>query len=353
MLPTPISARTQLDWSTDNATTMARQSGKSRRGAQAFRVSLLITSAPEEVIIAGVERAGSVNEVSRSAFRRAQRPATNYREEVIMRGSGKADVFVMLAHPVGHAKSPGIFNEIFQQKGLDSLMVPLSCRPEDFDTFWAGLTAAENIKGVIVSVPYKIATFHKALASHERAARVQSANSLRRQADGSWYADNFDGVGFIDALKAGGHDIAGRRVLQVGAGGAGASISYCLAEAGAAEIRINDVDRRCAADLASLVEKAIPACRITTGDADPSGMDMAVNATPAGMHPGDPLPLDASRLTPEMTVVDIIMEPAETALLRFAREKGCRIQFGRPMMDFQVKAMSDFFDIDRKERSNG
>ncbi|PZN55179.1 MAG: shikimate dehydrogenase [Proteobacteria bacterium] len=270
-----------------------------------------------------------------------------------MRGTGKADVFVMLAHPVAHAKSPGIFNEIFEQKGLDSLMVPMSCRPEDFDRFWDGLTAAENVRGVIISVPYKMAVYHKCAAAHDRAARVQSANSVRRQADGSWYADNFDGVGFIEGLKAGGHQIAGRRVLQVGAGGAGASLAYCLAEAGATEIRLNDIDTARAERLARLVEKAFPACRVQVGEADPSGMELVVNATPVGMHPGDPLPLDVSRLSPEMTVADIIMEPAETALLRKAREIGCKIQPGRPMMDCQVQAMSEFFDIERKDRSNG
>jgi shikimate dehydrogenase len=270
-----------------------------------------------------------------------------------MRGSGKADVFVMLAHPVGHAKSPGIFNEIFEQKGLDSLMVPLSCRPEDFEAFWAGITAAENIRGAIISVPYKTAVFHKCAAAHDRAARVQSANSVRRQADGTWYADNFDGVGFIDALWANGHQVAGKRVLQVGAGGAGASLAYCLAEAGAEEIRLTDTDAERARKLAGLVGKAFPKCRSEVGSADPSGMHMAVNATPVGMHANDPLPLDVSRLTPDMTVVDIIMEPTETALLRKAKEIGCRVQPGRPMMEYQVQAMSEFFDIERKDRGNG
>jgi shikimate dehydrogenase len=267
-----------------------------------------------------------------------------------MRGTGKAEVFVMLAHPVGHAKSPGIFNEIFEKKGLDSLMVPLSCRPEDFDAFWAGITAAENIRGVIISVPYKTRVFAKCAAAHDRAARVQSANSVRRQEDGSWYADNFDGVGFIDALVAGGHDLRGRSFLQVGGGGAGASLAYCLAEAGAREIRLNDIDRDRVENLASLVSRAFPTCRVEVGDADPSGMDFAVNATPMGMHQGDPLPLDVSKLTPSTTVVDIIMEPAETALLRAAKERGCRIQPGRPMMEFQVKGMSEFFDIEREHR---
>ena len=270
-----------------------------------------------------------------------------------MRGTGKADVFVMLAHPVGHAKSPGMFNELFEQKGLDSLMVPMSCRPEDFDAFWAGLTAAENVRGVIISVPYKVAVYHKCTGGHDRAVRVQSANSVRRLPDGSWYADNFDGVGFIDALKAAGYQFAGRKALQVGAGGAGASIAYCLAEAGVAEIRLNDVDRSRAENLAALVAKAFPNCRIEAGDADPTGMDLAVNATPVGMHTGDPYPLDVTKLTPDMTVVDIIMEPAETALLKKAREIGCRIQPGRPMMDYQMRGMAEFFDVERRDRGNG
>lgn len=270
-----------------------------------------------------------------------------------MRGTGKADVFVMLAHPVGHAKSPGIFNEIFEQKGLDSLMVPISCAPQDFDQLWAGLTAAENIRGVIVSVPFKSRVFEKCAASHDRAARVRSANSVRRQADGSWYADNFDGVGFIDGLAAGGHQVAGQRILQVGAGGAGASLAYCLAEAGASAIQLCDRDESRASNLAALVNSAFPACLVTVGKADPRGMDMAINATPMGLKADDPLPMDVSGLSADMTVVDIIMEPAETPLLAAARQIGCRLQPGRPMMDFQTRAMAEFFDIDRKACNHG
>src|SRR5262249_34183408 len=163
----------------------------------------------------------------------------------------------------------------------------------------------------------------------------------------------FDGVGFIDGLKAGGHQVAGRRILQVGAGGAGSSLTYCLAEAGAAEVRLADIGNGRAEGRAGVGGKAFPACRIEVGAPDPSGMDMAINATPSGLKATDPLPLDVSKLTPDMTVVDIIMEPAETALLRAAREVGCRVQPGRPMMDFQVQAMSEFFDIERRERNNG
>ncbi|MDR0809272.1 MAG: shikimate dehydrogenase, partial [Gemmobacter sp.] len=138
-----------------------------------------------------------------------------------MRGTGRADVFAMLAHPVGHAKSPGAFNELFEDRGLDSLMVPVTCRPEDFDTFWAGLSAMENLRGIIVSVPYKIAAMAKVESAHPRAARVGALNVVRRTVSGGWEADNFDGFGFVQAMHKAGHAMAGRRVVQVGAGGAG------------------------------------------------------------------------------------------------------------------------------------
>ncbi|MCZ6666709.1 MAG: shikimate dehydrogenase, partial [Gammaproteobacteria bacterium] len=67
-----------------------------------------------------------------------------------MRGTGKADVYVMLADPIGHAKSPGMFNELFENEGFDGIMVPVNCAPEDLPVIWAGLTAMRNLKGMII-----------------------------------------------------------------------------------------------------------------------------------------------------------------------------------------------------------
>lgn len=267
-----------------------------------------------------------------------------------MRGSGKADVFAMLAHPVGHAKSPGAFNELFEAKGLDSLMVPVTCTPEDFDTFWAGLTAMQNLRGIIVSVPYKIPAMAKVESAHPRAARVGALNAVRRTASGGWEADNFDGFGFVQAMHKAGHVMAGRRVLQVGAGGAGSSIAFCLAEEGVAELVIADVDPARATDLAARVAAAFPAVQVRQGAADPAGFDIAVNATPSGLKPDDPLPMQVESLTPQMIVVDIIMDPAETRLLAEARARGCTVQPGWPMMECQMQAFSDFLDAERKAR---
>lgn len=269
-----------------------------------------------------------------------------------MRGTGKADVFAMLAHPVGHAKSPGACNDYFERSGLDSLMMPVTCTPDRLDDLWAGLDAMANLRGIIVSIPYKGKLMEKAVSAHPRAARVGALNVMRRLPDGGWEADNFDGYGFVMAMKAAGHEMAGKRALLVGGGGGGSSIAHCLAEEGVAELIIADIDAERAGALADAVRANFPACAVRTGPTDPAGMDIAVNATPVGMKPGDPFPMSVEGLRPGMVVYDIIMEPAETRLMAEAKARGCHAHGGRPMMDCQFQAWVDFFDMDRKRRND-
>lgn len=266
-----------------------------------------------------------------------------------MRGTGKADVFAMLAHPVGHAKSPGAVNALFEARALDSLMVPVTCRPQDFDAFWAGLDAMENLRGVIVSIPYKGRVLEKCVKAHPRASRVGACNVVRRTTEG-WEADNFDGYGFIMAMRAAGHVMAGKKALLVGGGGGGSSIAHCLAEEGVAELTIADTDAAREQALAEAVQANFPACKVRVGPADPKGMDIAVNATPVGMKPTDPLPMPLDHVGPGMVIHDIIMEPAETRLMAEAKSRGAHAHGGRPMMDAQMQAWEDFFDFERKNR---
>lgn len=270
-----------------------------------------------------------------------------------MRGTGNADVYVMLAAPLAHTKSPGMFNELFEREGFDSLMVPVTCEPGDLETFWRGLTAMSNLKGMIVSVPFKGPVFELCHRANPLAARVRTANSVRREPDGSWLADNFDGVGFMRGMAKAGHRVAGERVLLVGAGGAGSSLAYCIAEAGAASLIISDIDHNRAEQLAQLVRAAFSDCEISTGAADPRGQTLVVNATPIGLHEDDPYPLDVEGLQAHMTVADIIMAPRETRLLKKAMAIGCTVQFGQPMMDCQMEAIAEFLQVRNGRKQHG
>ncbi|MDE0195850.1 MAG: shikimate dehydrogenase, partial [bacterium] len=68
------------------------------------------------------------------------------------------------------------------------------------------------------------------------------------------------------------------------------------------------------------------------------GFDLVVNATPLGMsgHGGPPTPVDPVLLRPDQLLVDLVYEPAETALLAAARERGLRAFNGVRMLVHQA-----------------
>jgi len=82
---------------------------------------------------------------------------------------------------------------------------------------------------------------------------------------------------------------------------------------------------------------------VPLGTADPTGFDLIVNATPAGMGCGDESPALRDKLTASMLVAGVITVPAITPLLDAARAKGCRIVTGVNMHDASLQLMVDFF----------
>jgi shikimate dehydrogenase len=112
-------------------------------------------------------------------------------------------------------------------------------------------------------------------------------------------------------------------------------------EAGAADLAIHDGD---VTKRDALIARLQPryGARVHAGSADPSGCDAVFNATPAGMRPGDALPVDASRITAAMFVGDVITLPAVTPLLEIARSRGCRTQVGAAMFAAVCERMVDF-----------
>lgn len=264
--------------------------------------------------------------------------------------SGVSSIFLMLADPIAQVRSPVLFNELFLRKGIDAIMVPVNVAADGIEVFWPALRHLKNVKGLIVSVPFKGAVCRLSDRTGPRAAHIGTANAIRREADGRFFAENFDGLGFVEALRRGGHAIKGQRALLVGAGGAGSAIAFSLAEEGADSVTVADLDQGRATALAEAVRRTFPRCRIAAGAADPAGHDLIVNATPLGMRPEDPFPLFVAHLLPTMTVMDIVMKPKETPLLKRARALGCPVQYGAEMTDSQMALWVDFFRINELPR---
>jgi len=254
--------------------------------------------------------------------------------------NGATRIHVTVGDPIAQVKSPAGVTQGFAARGADAIMIPLQVKPADIEDFFKLAKKLPNLDGIIITVPHKPVAFRHCDETSERARVLEVANVMRRGPDGRWSGDMTDGGGFVAALKRNGFDPKGKRTLQVGAGGAGSAIALSLAMEGAS-VMLADLDtaKRDAliARLARHGHKAVAA-----DSTDPSGFDLVVNATPAGMKPDDPLPVDAAKLSAGQFVADVITIPAMTPLLEAARAKGCRTQTGVEMFNAQVDFICDF-----------
>ena len=171
-------------------------------------------------------------------------------------------------------------------------------------------------------MPHKVTTTHLVDEMTTTAKIAGACNAILRRTDGSLLGDMFDGAGFVRGMERKGKRLAGARALVVGCGGVGSAIAASLA---AAELRRS----------ACSIRQPPPRRRLPTGYGDTTQLGYIdrlersrwvrhrVNATPLGMKPGDPLPVDVSKITPGTFVGEVVMKEEFTPLLRAAMEKGC------------------------------
>jgi shikimate dehydrogenase len=194
--------------------------------------------------------------------------------------------------------------------------------------------SGEGYCGVNVTHPFKPTVMPLLDGIDDGAVLVGAVNTVAMR-DGRLVGYNTDMIGFRDsfARELPGASLA--RVLQLGAGGAGAAVACALLSLGTPRLEIADIVRDRAEALAQRLRARFKQADVVAASIealDTSGISGVVNATPLGMaaHPGSPL--DVTRLRPHMWVVDVVYFPLETQLLREARDVGCRVLNGSGMV---------------------
>ncbi|MBP0445359.1 shikimate dehydrogenase [Roseomonas sp. SSH11] len=264
---------------------------------------------------------------------------------ILKRVTGRTRVMFILGDPVAHIIGTAILNEDFFRHGVDATVSPLHVAPGDLGQVVQAIRAMRNVAGFGVTIPHKIAVIPHLDRTTGRAAGIGAVNFVRREADGTLVGDNVDGIGFVAGLRRNGVEVAGRRVLQLGAGGAGRAIAFALAEAGASRIAIHNRTEDRALALARAVAAAYPACATTAAGPDSAGHDLVVNTTSLGMHEEDALPADLAGLDAGAVVADVIMAPETTPLLEAAAARGCRIIRGKEMLLDQPRLVREFLAL--------
>jgi 3-dehydroquinate dehydratase/shikimate dehydrogenase len=240
----------------------------------------------------------------------------------VPRQSVDTAIYVIGGAPLGHSASPAMHNPAFATLGIDAVYVPLETA--DADEFLE-VADAFGVAGASITAPLKASLFARVPAADDLTKQIGAVNTLRRQPAGAWEARNFDPAGFVSPLEARAHDLAGARTVVLGAGGAARTVVRTLAAAGAAvEIAARRRDR---------ADTLAAEFGVRAVDWPPApGWDLLVNTTPVGTWPAvHDSPLAREHLRGRC-VYDLIYNPPETRLLRWAREAGAEVIGGLEML---------------------
>jgi shikimate dehydrogenase len=244
------------------------------------------------------------------------------------------DFYCLMGNPVEHSKSPWIHARFAELTGQQ---LHYGKRLIALDGFATAMQAfiAEGGRGCNITVPFKFEAAALANQTSERARLAQACNVLTFK-DGAILADNTDGAGLVnDIQRNAGVDLAGRRVLLIGAGGAAAGVLGPLLQAGPAHLTVANRTRDKASAL--VARHATPGLlQITELLAhDLQGLegnfDVIINASASSLS-GSAVPVDASVLKPGALAYDMMYGPAAQGFMRWANENGAVARDGLGML---------------------
>ncbi len=250
------------------------------------------------------------------------------------------------------SRTPALHEHEGDEQGLRYLyrLIDLDQLQLDSNALPDLLLAAErmNYTGLNITFPCKQAIIPLLDELSPEARGIGAVNTVVLK-DGKRVGHNTDCLGFAEGFRRGLPDVARKRVVQMGAGGAGAAVAHALLSEGVQQLSIFDVDIERAESLANNLNQHFGAGRAMAGHDLASALSHAdglVNTTPMGMAKLPGMPVPAALLRPELWVAEIVYFPLETELLRNARALGCRTLDGGNMAVFQaVKAFELFSGV--------
>ncbi|NIZ51049.1 shikimate dehydrogenase [Clostridioides difficile] len=265
---------------------------------------------------------------------------------MVMEISGRTGLFALIGTPVGHSKSPVMYNYSFKKLDLDYRYLAFDIT---VDKIKEALLAIKtfNIKGANVTMPCKSAVTEY-MDELSPAARIIGACNTIVNDNGKLVGHITDGVGYVRNLKENGVEVKGKKITIMGAGGAATAIQVQCALDGAREISIfnpkDDFYKR-AEQTVENIKKDVPECVVNLYDLEDTNKlyeeikssDILTNATLIGMKPYDNETniKDTSVLRKDLVVTDVVYNPKKTKMIEDAEANGCKAIGGLGMLLYQ------------------
>ncbi len=262
--------------------------------------------------------------------------------------TGHTELIGLMAYPIRHSSSPAMHNEAFAYLVLDYAYLAFEVDNDTLEDAIKGLRALRMV-GSNVSMPNKTVV-HKYLDKLSPAAELCGAVNTIVNDNGVLTGHITDGIGYMRALKDNNIDVIGKKMTIVGSGGAATAIEVQAALDGVAEMSIFNIRDKFWDNAEATIRKINERtnCKVALydlADLDKLKEEIAssylfANATGMGMKPleGQTYIPDKSFFRPDLIVTDVVYSPRETAMLKMAKEVGCKTMNGMGMMLFQGAA---------------
>ncbi|HUD64035.1 MAG TPA: shikimate dehydrogenase [Candidatus Sulfotelmatobacter sp.] len=303
-------------------------------GRRGDRHSLVSMCMGEQGIISRVlgVRAGSVFTFASATAAEATAPGQVTAQELrnvyrIEQLDAATRVYGVVGDPIAHSLSPAIMNAAFRRENVNAVYLTLHAK-----TLKDLLTCVREIPihGISVTMPYKEAILPHLDNTDSHTTKIGACNTVVRAQDGKLYGFNTDASGIVRPLERRLNTLEGARILVIGAGGAARAAVFGLKERGSEVYILN----RTAAPAKKLAHRA-HARIMKRADLKKLAFDVIINATPVGMGNARESPLHENEINARY-VFDMVYDPAETRLLKLAKERGAQIIPGIEMFVHQA-----------------
>ena len=259
---------------------------------------------------------------------------------------GHTTLYCLLGHPARHSISPRMHTTAAKLLGVNMVYLAFDIEPNEIGITVEALRLLQA-GGFNLTMPFK-RTVIPYLDRITKASALSGAVNTVINKDGVLIGDTTDGIGYLDSLLDSGFDYHGKKKTLLGAGGAATSIAVSAALSGVKRIDIFKRKNKTYEETEAFAERINSStdCDVLVFPMDDSdamqdsiaSSDLLTNATNVGMEDDKTSLVPKKFLRPDLFVSDIIYHPAETTLLSYARECGCRYKNGEDMLLFQGAA---------------
>jgi shikimate dehydrogenase len=265
----------------------------------------------------------------------------------MMPPSGKTKICAVIGDPIAHTLSPTIHNAAFKHLKLDFVYLAFRVKANDLENAMQGIREL-GIHGLNITMPHKNTVVNYLDEMDPTVQFLGSANTILNR-EGKLSGFNTDGVGALQALRENGVDLAEKKVLLLGAGGAAKAIAFSLApEVGELTVlnRATEKATKLAEALRQISDKTITGGSLSRDviSKNMADSDALINATSVGMRPaaGQSV-VPPQSLRSDLTVMDIVYNPIETKLAKDAKAAGAKVINGVEMLIHQGAASFKIF----------